>query len=322
MTTEKLNQDLNNEKYGLEDNVAKHYDASAESYHLQYERNLISDLSREYPANYFRLHQLINSFLENNIKRVVEIGVGEGTPLVTLAKAGMEVYGCDISRNMVGKTQNNFKNNNLDPNRIIWADIQDPITYSPLLEEGKFEGLLAMGVMPHVRNERFVLNNMKNIVKPGGKVFIEFRNKLFSLFTFNRYTYEFIMDDLLKNVSPKLKEHVSKDLSKRLEMDKPTPRLKGESGNLSEGFENTECIGYDAILSKFHNPFEIEKMFRQSNFTNIKLMWYHYHPAMPYLESEDNSLFRDEALKLEHEDSNWRGLFLCSAFVVEANTPI
>ena len=39
-------------------------------------------------------------------------------------------------------------------------------------------------------------------------------------------------------------------------MDKPTPRLKGESGNLSDGFENEECIGYDAILSKFHNPFE------------------------------------------------------------------
>ena len=41
-----------------------------------------------------------------------------------------------------------------------------------LLEGGRFEGLLAMGVMPHVRNEKFVLNNMKNIVKPGGKVFI------------------------------------------------------------------------------------------------------------------------------------------------------
>ena len=313
--------DLKDDTYQVDDSVAKHYDASAESYHLQYERNLISDLSREYPANYFRLHQLINSFLENNIKHVVEIGVGEGTPLVTLAKAGMDVYGCDISRNMVEKTKLNFRKNNLDESRIIWADVQDPITYSPLLEGGRFEGLLAMGVMPHVRNEKFVLNNMKNIVKPGGKVFIEFRNKLFSMFTFNRYTYEFIMDDLLKNVSSKLKNHVSKDLLKRLEMDKPTPRLKGESGNLSDGFENEECIGYDAILSKFHNPFEIEKLFRDNQFTNIKLLWYHYHPAMPYLESEDNALFRDEGLKLEHEDSNWRGLFLCSAFVVEANTP-
>jgi hypothetical protein len=29
-------------------------------------------------------------------------------------------------------------------------------------------------------------------------------------------------------------------------------------------------------------------------------------------------LFREEAVRLEHETSGWRGLFLCSAFVVEA----
>ena len=94
MQNEENQIDLKDDTYQVDDSVADHYDASAESYHLQYERNLISDLSREYPANYFRLHQLINSFLENNIKHVVEIGVGEGTPLVTLAKAGMDVYGC------------------------------------------------------------------------------------------------------------------------------------------------------------------------------------------------------------------------------------
>ena len=57
--------------------------------------------------------------------------------------------------------------------------------------------------MPHVRNDDFTLNNMKSMVKSGGHVFIEFRNKLFSLFTFNRYTLEFIMDDLLRGVSAK-----------------------------------------------------------------------------------------------------------------------
>ena len=35
----------------------------------------------------------------------------------------------------------------------------------------------------------------------------------------------------------------------------------------------------------------------------------------------DKELFREEALKLEHDTSGWRGLFLCSAFVVEAIKP-
>ena len=50
----------------------------------------------------------------------------------------------------------------------------------------------------------------------------------------------------------------------------------------------------------------------------IKLLWYHYHPAMPYLEEKIPEIFRKESIRLEHEPSDWRGFFLCSAFVVEA----
>lgn len=304
-----------------EDLVAKHYDGSAENYHLQYERNLISDVSRDYPANYFRLHQLLNAFTQNNVRKVIEVGVGEGTPLITLSKAGMDVSGFDISHKMVEKARTNFSENGLSPENIIFGDIQDPITYSPLLKAGQFDALLAMGVLPHVRNEEFVLKNMKNLVKPNGRVFIEFRNKLFSLFTFNRYTYEFIMEDLLDGVSPQLKSIVSKNLRDRLQMNLPTPRMTGESANLNDSSAEGEVLGYDAILSKFHNPFEMIDLFEKIGFKESKLHWYHYHPAMPNLSGENPHLFRDEALKLEHNNSNWKGMFLCSAFVIEAVNP-
>ena len=304
-----------------EDLVAEHYDGSAENYHLQYERNLISDVSRNYPANYFRLHQLINSFTQNNVRKVIEVGVGEGTPLITLSKAGMDVSGFDISHKMVEKARTNFAANGLPPENIIFGDIQDPITYSPLLRAGQFDALLAMGVLPHVQNEEFVLKNMKNLVKPNGRVFIEFRNKLFSLFTFNRYTYEFIMEDLLDGVSPQLKSIVSKNLKDRLQMNLPTPRITGESANLNDSSLDGDFPGYDAILSKFHNPFEMIDLFEKIGFKESKLHWYHYHPAMPSLSGENPQLFRDEALKLEHNNSNWKGMFLCSAFVIEAVNP-
>ena len=294
--------------------VADHYDNSAETYHLQYEGASLSDISKPYPSNYFRMHLLINSFIKYELKKVIEVGVGEGTPLVKLAKAGMDVSGFDVSKKMVKVAKSNFKKNSLQPSKISWGDIQDPMTYPNHLSEGKFDGLLAMGVMPHVRNDEFVLKNMRNMVREGGRVFIEFRNKLFSLFTFNRYTREFIVEDLLSGVSEELKETVSNDLEKRLEMDEPTPRLKVKSQNHNE----KDVIGYDAMLSKFHNPFEVEALFKKIGFSEINFLWYHYHPAMPFLNSKKTSLFRNEALKLEHETSGWKGLFLCSAFVVEA----
>ena len=265
--------------------VVQHYDASAENYHLQYERDFFLDLTRTYPANYFRLQLLLKSFIEKDVKSVVEVGVGEGTPLVTLANAGIEVAGFDISKKMVDKCQQNLKKNKLSDRKIIWGDIQDPVTYSPLLSDGQFDALLAMGVMPHVRNDDFTLNNMKSMVKSGGHVFIEFRNKLFSLFTFNRYTLEFIMDDLLRGVSAKIKDIVCTDLKARLEMDKPEKRLKTESKNLVDINKNTDAPGYDAILSKFHNPFEVLTQFERLGFEEAKLFWYHYHPAMPFLQN-------------------------------------
>ena len=177
------------------------------------------------------------------------------------------------------------------------------MSYIHLLNEGLFDGLLAMGVMPHVSNEVAVLENMKTLVRPGGSVFIEFRNSLFSLFTFNRYTLDFVLNDLLQDVSPRVKEAVEQDLKSRLRVDVPALRTSGATG---------EGPGYDSILAKFHNPLEIRELFERSGFRDIKFLWYHYHPAMPYLEEAMAEQFRAEAVRLEHEPSGWRGLFLCS----------
>jgi len=289
--------------------VSKHYDAAAAGYQQQYEREGLFDLSRPYPANYFRLQLLLNSFAARGLKRIIEVGVGEGTPLCTLGKAGLEVWGFDISSAMVEASRARMREHGMDPDHIFWGDIQDPTTYAHVFRDGQFDGLMAMGVMPHVTNDDMVLENIAALVRPGGVVFIEFRNSLFSLFTFNRYTADFILNDLLAGVSSEIKAAVAKDLETRLRMDMPPMRTT---------VEGSGAPGYDAILSRFHNPFEVVDLFSRHGFQQSKLLWYHYHPAMPYLENSMPTLFREEAVRLEHEASGWRGLFLCSAFVVEA----
>lgn len=290
--------------------VSKHYDAAAAAnYQQQYERERLFDLSRPYPANYFRLQLLLNSFAAKGLKRVIEVGVGEGTPLSTLGKAGLDVWGFDISTAMVEASRARMQENGMNPDHIFWGDIQDPTTYAHVFRDGLFDGLMAMGVMPHVANDDMVMENIGTLLRPGGSVFIEFRNILFSLFTFNRYTADFILNELLAGVSSKLKESVAKDLETRLRMDMPPMRTT---------VEGSDAPGYDAILSRFHNPFEVLDLFARHGFEQANLLWYHYHPAMPYLEKDIPSLFREEAIRLEHEASGWRGLFLCSAFVVEA----
>jgi len=291
------------------ESVARHYDEVACCYHEQYERDELLNVTRPYPANFFRLQHLINSFISNGIRRIIEVGVGEGTPLSILHNAGLDVWGFDISKEMVEKSKETLQKNGMNPDQIFWGDIQDPTTYAHALKGGQFDGLIAMGVMPHVGNDDFVLKNISTIVRSGGSVFIEFRNKLFSLFTFNRYTRDFILNDLLYDVNNRIRDVVKTDLDSRLRIDMPPIR---------EHIDGSDAPGYDMILSKFHNPFEVIELFQKNKFTDIKILWYHYHPGMPYLEKEMPELFRKEAIKLEHEPSNWRGYFLCSAFVVEA----
>jgi 2-polyprenyl-3-methyl-5-hydroxy-6-metoxy-1,4-benzoquinol methylase len=294
---------------GEKKSVVSHYNAVAKEYHKQYNRENLHDIKTKYPANYFRLQMLLNSFINKGIRRVIEVGVGEGTPLTTLGRAGIDIWGFDISHEMVKKSQQKMNENNMDPEKIFWGDIQDPTTYAHAMRDGRFDGLMAMGVMPHIENDDMVLENISTMVRPGGTVFIEFRNQLFSLFTFNRHTKEFILDELLEGVDDNLKGVVAKDLNSRLRVEDPP---------LRNTLDNSNSPGYDAILSRFHNPFEVIDLFKKHNFHDIKLRWYHYHPAMPYLENTNPMLFREEAIRLEHESSNWRGFFLCSAFVVEA----
>jgi 2-polyprenyl-3-methyl-5-hydroxy-6-metoxy-1,4-benzoquinol methylase len=285
-----------------------HYNSVAESYNEQYDKNNLCDISRPYPANYFRMQLLLNTFAKHNIRRAIEVGVGDGTPLMTLSKSGVDVYGFDVSEKMVEEAKKNADACGMRSDQIFVGDIQDPNTYMHSIRDGKFDGLIAMGVMPHVQNDNFVMSNMNNLLESDGIAFVEFRNALFSMFTLNRNTVDFFVNDLLSDANDEFKKYVEDDLNIRLRTDQPPMRKKLEDG----------APGYDAILSKFHNPMTIHELFEKNGFEVLKIHWYHYHPAMPYLSLKNPELFRAETIKMENESSGWKGYFLCSAFVVEA----
>jgi 2-polyprenyl-3-methyl-5-hydroxy-6-metoxy-1,4-benzoquinol methylase len=287
--------------------VDEYYNSIAEGYARQYQRDNLATATA-YPANYFRLQIFVQRMAELGIKSIYEVGVGEGTPLATLAGMGFRVGGCDIADVMVEKCKATFKAHGLDEGLIRWGDVMDSSTLAPQLKGGAYDSVIAAGVLPHVKNDGLAIKNMAMMVRPGGRLFVEFRNKLFSLFTMNRHTKSFILDDLLAHVDPAIKAKVETELDKRLATDLPPVRTVGGDG---------KTPGYDVILSKFHNPFELRETFERLGFAVKTIHWYHYHPAPPMLEKEVGPAFFKAAMAMEHEGT-WRGNFLCSAGVVEA----
>ena len=267
----------------------------------QYQRLWDPDLEGGYPANHFAFRQVLNVLHDRGAETLIEIGVGGGRAIPIFTAAGLDMYGVDNDPVMVETSAQAMASAGLPSERASWADIEDSVSLSNARRSGPYDALLAMGVLPHVGHERVALENMYSLVKPGGSVFVECRNKLFSLVTFNRFTYEFIMDDLLGDVHGEVREAASEFVKTRVDVEVP-PKPSGHE-------------------AKYHNPLNIHEMFEDAGFVDIRVRPFHYHAAMPRFEKELGAAFRAESIALENEPSDWRGLFLCSAFVVEAYRP-
>ena len=286
--------------------VSSHYDGSAASYYEQFDPERIWT-NEEYPANYFRLQLVQRLLADAGVTSLYELGVGDATPLSTIGSTGIRVAGHDISPEMVKFARANMESQGLDPALISLLDAQDGGAIAAERElRGEFDAVMALGVIPHVSDDNAFVAAMDTFVKPGGRLILQFRNSMFSMFTFNRLTKEFILDELLVNVPEAIRAVVSADLDARLAVDKPPLRTR-PTGD-----------GYDEILSRFHNPFELAQVVEQHGFSGIKYHWYNYHPAYPMLADQiDARAYRQAQVALEHEGT-WRGMFLCSAGIIEA----
>ena len=195
----------------------------------------------------------------------------------------------------------------LDPGAINLLDVQSPDAIDVERKRaGSFDAAMALGVIPHVEDDQWFVNSMDKFLEPGGRLLLQFRNSMFSMFTFNGLTKEFVIDELLPEVPKSIREIVSADLDQRLAVDKPPKRTR-PTGD-----------GYDEILSKFHNPFELSEIVKSFGYRDLQFHWYNYHPAYPMLAgSIDPKVYRQAQMDLEG-DTSWRGMFLCSAGLIEA----
>lgn len=267
--------------------------------HEQYQQLL--DPGVGYPANHFAFQQVLNVLHDQGASRLLEVGIGHGFAIQFFHGAGLDIWGVEINEELVAKSRATMERWGLNADQVVWGDIEDAMSISGIRRQGPFDAVLAMGVLPHVRHDRVALENMRTLVKPGGKIFVECRNKLFSLFTFNRFTYEFIMDDLLPDVPEDLRAATSEFLLTRVDAEVP-PRPTGHA-------------------ARFHNPLDVDRTFIEAGFTDVVIRPFHYHATLPRFESSLGAAFREASVGLENEPSGWRGLFLCSAFVVEARRP-
>lgn len=294
--------------------VKRHYAGAASSYSAEYQEGYAG-----YPANRKRLELLLKRLRTVSSRTLLDCGCGEGTPMRRIHELGLEVWGFDAVPEMIAQAKKRLGEIGL-ADRVWVGDLLDPESLQP--RQGgiptAFDVTIAMGVFPHLEDEATAMDQMAGVTRPGGRVFVEFRNELFALFTLNRYSFELFRDKLIQasRLETQYPEYlgdvrrVLKQLQQWFRMDLPPVR----SGS-------AEVPGYDEVLSRFHNPFEVDRLFQGAGLEVVQKYFYHFHAFPPMYGRACPELFRSASLQREEDPTDWRGYVMASAFVVEAVKP-
>lgn len=247
-------------------------------------------------------------------RTLLDAGCGPASMLRGLFDMGIDLYGFDLTPEMVEVARQVVARRDIPGSHIWEGSVAEPAHFHrPGITPAAYDAAICMGVFPHLPDEveTAALANLHAALKPGGTVAVEARNQLFSLFTLNRYSFDFISSELMRAPSLRdrmadgnLLDSVLEQMKGHFRMDLPPIR----GGKADEP-------GYDEVLSRTHNPFELRRKVEQVGFSDVELLFYHYHCLPPMFEKAMPEEFRRLSVAME-DPRDWRGHFMASAFIV------
>jgi len=101
----------------------------------------------------------------NETSTLLDLGCGSGWTSLMLAKLGVDVVGCDISKDMIEIAQKNAKKENIDIKFVV-SDIEK-ISF-----ENQFDRILIYDILHHCPDEVKVLQNAFKALKAGGLILV------------------------------------------------------------------------------------------------------------------------------------------------------
>ena len=289
---------MSSESKKAEEQVRLCYSTWAQSYHADYYAS-----AGAYPPVHT---DIVRDVLKRSkVRTLLDAGCGPASMLRSLTDLGIELSGFDLTPEMVAEARRVMK---LPEERLWIGSVTDRSAYG----RSNYDAAICIGVLPHVPGsaDKVVVENLFQAVKPGGTVMLEARNELFALFTQNRYSYELIAKRLVPAAALGSEgARALEAMKQHFRMDLP-PVRKGKSGE----------PGYDEVLSRTHNPFELRAQFEAAGFRDVETLFYHYHCLPPMFERDLPELFRRQSVAME-DPRDWRGHFMASAFIVCGKRP-
>lgn len=304
----------NDDRRRAENSVRSCYATWSECYYDEYYSSATS-----YPPVHTDIVR--NLLREARPRDILDAGCGPASMLRDLGDLGTGRYGFDLTPEMVAEARKVMAEQGIPAENYWQGSVLDDAAYRPPSgSPSAFDAAICIGVLPHVPEgaDRVVLRNLHRAVRPGGLLAVEARNQLFALFTLNRYSRSFFRDALINE--ERLRQHAGGE-SQALEeaLEELDTRFRLDLPPVRKGYEDEP--GYDEVLSRTHNPFLLHRLVEGVGFTEVRVLFYHFHALPPMLQECVPELFRRESLAME-DPEDWRGYFMASAFIVTGRRPL
>jgi 2-polyprenyl-3-methyl-5-hydroxy-6-metoxy-1,4-benzoquinol methylase len=247
---------------------------------------------------------------------IIDVGCADGNLVINLLKRGFKnVTGIDNSKKMIEVAKSALKKEapNNDADRIFFVADADNLD-----ESTTFDFVIAMGLIEYLLDINSFFSKLSNILNPGGFALVESRNRLFNLFSANRYTYESDIETLvselkdIKRFSPirNKKEIESVVIKTAISIGKAMDNKKPETGeNTSTNFEK-----FPFKLPQL-TPKEMEDMCNKNRLKLEYVIYYHPHPFPPQFEGSFPAIFNEIALLMQPLGYTPLGATICSSFI-------
>lgn len=116
------------------------------------------------------VHDYVN-FNDFKNKKILEIGLGQGTDLLQFAKAGAQCHGIDITENHLNLTHLNLELHGFQ------ADLKVCDAIHIDHEDNYFDCVYSFGVLHHIPEIEKCISEIKRVLKPGGTFLFVVYNK-------------------------------------------------------------------------------------------------------------------------------------------------
>lgn len=262
-----------------------------------------NDPENFHPRDRILIKYVLSDFDPPNTK-VIDYGCGQGRMLRYLLDAGFDAYGMEKHNKMRSKPEGDAKKGAFKEDRIIAGGLEELKT----LPSDSYDIFIVMGVFQYMTMEEYLLTlvEAKRILIQGGRLVATFQNAFFDLYTFNKYTIDFLTNELLAPLgSGSQLDEVANSLGALLvNPDKP---------------EYLQNRARDNIYVRLTNPLKVDEELKDAGFSLVDKYFYDFFGLPPLIceKHPDVAALISQRFEVDYADA-WQGHFMANAFLVHA----